>query len=192
MRARRSSNERAILDAIEVLLAERTFHDLTVEDVMASTGLTRTAFYRYFPDLETVLLRRMSEVTIEIREAADRWLDDAADPDAGLSTSALAMADVYRQHGRLLLAFSDAATTGDRVGMAWQDTVELFIDLCVQRMRSLRLAVGDTEETARALVGMIERYLLDTYGRRRAVPVDVAAATIALIWRRTLFGESPR
>jgi AcrR family transcriptional regulator len=191
VRAQRSTNERAILDAIEGLLADRSFHDLTVEDVMASTGLTRTAFYRYFPDLESMLVRRMSEVTDEIRAAADLWLADTADPSGSLAGSALAMADVFRRHGRLLLAFSDAATTGDRVGIAWRDTVDSFVDLCAARMRSLGVSVGEVEETARALVGMLERYLLDTYGRRRdvaAVSVEVAASTIALIWQRTLFG----
>jgi AcrR family transcriptional regulator len=190
VRERRSSNERAILDAVEGLLDDRGFHDVTVEDVMASTGLTRTAFYRYFPDLESMLLKRMAEVTTEIRAAADQWLAADADPVASMTTSSLALAVVYRQHGRLLLAFSDAATAGDRVGVAWRDTIEAFIDLCVDRIASLGVDVGDVPETGRALVGMIERYLLDTYGRRRDVPVPVetAASTIALIWRRTLFG----
>ena len=34
---------------------------------------------------------------------------------------------------------------------------------------------------------MTERYLLDTYGRGPAVDVDIAAATLAEIWQRTLF-----
>jgi AcrR family transcriptional regulator len=188
-RRRRSVNERAILDAVEVLLADRSFHDLTVEDVMASTGLTRTAFYRYFPDLEALLVQRMSEVAVEIRAAADRWLEASRDPRTTIYDSALAMAEVYRRHGRLLLAYSDAATTGDRVGIAWRQTVDSFVTLCTDRIGSLGVAVGNTEETARALVGMIERYLTDTYGRQRDVPVEVAAETITIIWARTLFGE---
>ena len=39
------------------------------------------------------------------------------------------------------------------------------------------------------LVGMTERYLLDTYGRGPAVDVTVAAATLAEIWQRTLFSS---
>jgi hypothetical protein len=37
--------------------------------------------------------------------------------------------------------------------------------------------------------GMLERYLVETYGRGPEVPVDVAAESLAFIWRRTLFGD---
>jgi hypothetical protein len=49
--------------------------------------------------------------------------------------------------------------------------------------------IEEPEQTARALVCMTERYLLDTYGRGPAVPVEVAAATLAEIWQRALFSS---
>jgi len=188
-RERRVAAERTILDAIEALLADREFRDLTVEDVMACTGLTRTSFYRYFPDLESVLLRWLSELGDELRRTADSWLQD---PATGLEVG-VDFVVLYKEHGRLLLAFEQAAGAGTEIDGAWRSVLEAFCerytefitDLCREGLSS----VVHPEQTARALVGMTERYLIETYGRGPAVDVDVAAATVAQIWQRTLFSS---
>jgi TetR/AcrR family transcriptional regulator, ethionamide resistance regulator len=187
VRERRSTAERTILDAMEALLARREFRDLTVEEIMASTGLTRTSFYRYFPDLEAVLLRWLADLGDELRSTADAWLQD---PTTGLETG-IEFVTLYRDHGRLLLAFEQASGVGSEIDEAWRSVINAFTDnytefiaeLCRRGLSS----IDRPAETARALVGMTERYLLDTYGRGPAVDVDVAAATLAQIWQRTLF-----
>jgi len=188
-RERRSTAERTILDATEALLAQREFRDLTVEDVMASTGLTRTSFYRYFPDLEAVLLRLLADLSDELRDSADSWLQD---PTTGLETG-VEFVTLFRDHGRLLLAFEQASGAGTEIDQAWRSVIQEFTDsysefitdLCRQGLSS----VERPEQTARALVGMTERYLLDTFGRGPALDVSVAAATLAEIWQRTLFSS---
>jgi AcrR family transcriptional regulator len=190
VRERRSTAEQTILDATKALLVNREFRDLTVEDVMALTGLTRTSFYRYFPDLEAVLLRWLSDLGDELRRTADSWLQD---PSTGLEMG-VEFATLYRDHGRLLLAFEQASGAGTEIDGAWRSVIQAFtdsytefiVDLCRQGLSS----IDRPEQTARALVGMTERYLLDTYGRGPAVEVDVAAATLAEIWQRTLFSVS--
>ncbi len=189
VRERRVAAERAILDATEALLGGREFRDLTVEDVMASTALTRTSFYRYFPDLEAVLLRLLSELGDELRRTADSWLQD---PSTGLEAG-IEFVTLYKEHGRLLLAFEQAAGAGTEIDAAWRSVIEAFTDsythfvtdLCRQGLST----IAQPEQTARALVGMTERYLLETYGRGPAVDVGVAAATLAEIWQRTLFSS---
>jgi TetR/AcrR family transcriptional regulator, ethionamide resistance regulator len=187
MRERRSTAERTILDAMEALLARREFRDLTVEEIMASTGLTRTSFYRYFPDLEAVLLRWLADLSDELRGTADAWLQD---PTTGLETG-IEFVTLYRDHGRLLLAFEQASGVGSEIDEAWRSVINAFTASYTEFIAELcRLGLSSIdrpEETARALVGMTERYLLDTYGRGPAVDVDVAAATLAQIWQRTLF-----
>jgi AcrR family transcriptional regulator len=188
-RERRSNAERMILEATEALLAHREFRDLTVEDVMVTTGLTRTSFYRYFPDLEAVLLRQLSDLGEDLRRSADSWLQD---PTAGLETG-VEFVTLFRDHGRMLLAFEQASGAGIEIDQAWRSVIheltdsytEFIAELCRQRVCS----IDRPEQTARALVGMTERYLLDTYGRGPAVDVEVAAATLAEIWQRTLFSS---
>lgn len=160
---------------------------------MAVTGLTRTAFYRYFPDLEAVLMRRLGEIHSEISELADQWLDPASDPIGALSTPMIGMARLFHDHGRLMLAFSDAAGGGPEIEAAWKGMIEAFIGPILQRIETLTAAglvdLDNPEETIRALVGMNERYLLNCYGQDRDVPVLVSARTLVQIWRRVLFSR---
>jgi AcrR family transcriptional regulator len=189
--ARREATTLTIMDAVETLLAERPYAELRVEDVMAASGMTRTAFYRYFPDLESVLLALLARVGVEIAEAANKWLLLEADPDAGILEAATGLAEVWSRHWALLLAFSDAATSGSRVQVAWHELIESFLEPVERRFDDLarrgRTALAHPAETARALVWMNERYLFETFARNRSVTVEEAAATLGDIWRSVLF-----
>ncbi len=194
-RDHRAAVEAAIFEATDTFLADHSFRELTVEAVVTPAGLGRTAFYRYFPDLETVLLRRLAQINEELGEATDDWLEPrpGVDPEDGLANAALALATVYRRHAALLRAFAEAAAAGADVEAAWRDLVGSFIDQARERIEALarsgRVLVEGPEEVARALVWMTERYLLETYGRGADVSTEVAATTVAQIWRRTLFAQ---
>jgi len=189
---RRAATERAILDAVETLLAERPFRDVAVEDVMSIAGLTRTALYRYFPDRESVLLRLMVEVAAELTEASRLWLD-SSDPKGSMGEAGAALARVYQRRGRLLLAFADAAASGQDVERTWRDAVGGFVAMCADRIGALAAAgIADVEEpveTARALVWMTERYLLEVFAREpvEGMTPERAADVLGRIWQRTLY-----
>ncbi len=193
VRRRRAAIEQAILDATEALLADRAFRDLSVEDVMARAGLTRTAFYRYFPDLEAVLLRQLLSAQGELRQAADLWLNKDVDPREGLLAAATALAEVFSKHGRLLLALADASAGSPDIEAAWHAAIQSFVAPVQVRIEDLcRLGLcqlTDPAQMAIALVWMNERYLLETFGRGPGLPIPEAAQTLATIWRRTLFAE---
>jgi AcrR family transcriptional regulator len=186
---RRAATERAILEATELQLEHRPFVDLTVEDVMSNAGLTRTAFYRYFPDLESVVVRLMGELVDELREASAQWLA-SEHPAAQLHDSLLQFAAVYRDHGRLMQAFYDAAGSGPDLKELWGTTIGELIAPVEAHTQSL-MAAGrvDVEypiETIRALSVLTDRYLLDVYWRHDKVPIDRPAAVLEQIWLRTL------
>jgi TetR/AcrR family transcriptional regulator, ethionamide resistance regulator len=192
-RDHRAAVEASIYEAVESFLADHSFRELTVEEVIAPTGLGRTAFYRYFPDLETVLLRRLAQIEEELSDATDSWLDPVpgVEPEDGLAEAAMALAAVYRRHAALLRAFAEAAAAGADVEAAWRDLVGGFIARARERIDALseagRISIEGTDEVARALVWMTERYLLETFGRGSDLSTEVAASTVAQIWRRTLF-----
>jgi AcrR family transcriptional regulator len=178
-----------ILDATEALLERAPFRELTVEDVMEVAGLGRTAFYRYFPDLESVVLRHMAAIADELHAASADWLV-AEDPDAQLMGSGRRIAAVYRDHGRLIQAFSDAAGAGPDVHGAWRAVLDSLIEPGVTHLDVL-IANGRAEcerpgETIRALSVLIDRYLLDIYGRSATVDIEEPVAVLVQIWRRTL------
>jgi AcrR family transcriptional regulator len=195
-RERRASRQTLILQTVESLLADRSFRDLTVEDVMLKAELPRTTFYRYFPDLESILLHGVAEISDELSEASARWYGAVGDAAAALEPAATGLVEVYQRHGRLLLAFSDAAAIAPEVDQAWHAAIEGFVDLTTDRINDLQRSgvteVADAHEIARALVWMTERYLHETCGRGPAVPTETAVDTIVTIWRRTLFVRTGR
>jgi AcrR family transcriptional regulator len=190
---RRQANRQAIMDAVAMLLEQMPYEELRVEDVMAEAGLTRTAFYRYFPDLESVLLAWLAIIVVELEDAANRWLALDVDPDEGILAATTGLAEVWCRHGKLLKAVLDAATSGSRIQAAWREMVASFFAPVERRFADLarrgRISVTYPEETARALVWMCERYLSETFTRDLEVPVEVAGATLADIWRRVALGS---
>ena len=186
---RRAATERSILEATEQLLEQLPFRDLTVEDVMSKAGLTRTAFYRYFPDLESVVVRLMGQLVDELRAASAQWVA-SDDPAAQLHESLRQFSAVYRDHGRLMQAFYDAAGAGPDLKELCGTTIGELIAPVEAHTQSLR-AVGrvDVEypvETIRALAVLTDRYLLDVYWKYDTVPIERPAAVLEQIWLRTL------
>jgi AcrR family transcriptional regulator len=186
---RRAATERAILEATESLLEQEPFRDLTVEDVMSKAGLTRTAFYRYFPDLESVVVRLMGQLVDELHDASAQWLS-SSDPASQLHDSLLQFATVYRDHGRLMQAFYDAAGAGPDLKDLWGATISALIAPIEAHTQSL-LAAGRVEveyptETIRALSVLTDRYLLDVYWKYDIVPIERPTAVLEQIWIRTL------
>ena len=137
---RRAATERAILEATEALLEERSFRDISVEEVMASAGLSRTAFYRYFPDLESVVTRLMATLVSELRAASHLWLF-SDDPETQLHDAVLHFAAVYRDHGRLMQAFDEAAGAGPDLKQQWGGTLGELVGP-VERYIEALAAVG--------------------------------------------------
>src|SRR3954454_409364 len=74
--------QREILDAAEQLLAERPFRELSVDELMARTGMRRSSFYHYFRSIDEVAIALMRRVQGEMMEAAAPWLQggDEVDP----------------------------------------------------------------------------------------------------------------
>jgi AcrR family transcriptional regulator len=186
---RRAATERAILSATEQLLEKRPFRDLTIEDVMVDAGLSRTAFYRYFPDLESVVVRLMGQLVNELRAASAGWLA-SDDPATQAHDSLLGVATVYRDHGRLMQAFNDAAGAGPDLRELWAGTLGELIAPLVEHTQALiglgRADVDHSAETIRALAVATDRYLLDVYWKYSHVPVERPTEVLEQMWMRTL------
>ena len=193
--AHRAETVQAIVDATERLLRDRSFRDLTIVDVMAEAGLGRTAFYRYFPDLESVLLLRLGDIRTALETARDDWLVESggtAGPESDLLAGASAFVEVFRRHGTWMLACADAATLNADADGAWRALIDGFWTSTRDGVEGLcargECAVEDPAETTRALVLMSESYLLEAFGRGRDVTIEQASEVLSRIWRRTLFG----
>jgi TetR/AcrR family transcriptional regulator, ethionamide resistance regulator len=195
-RRRRSpeSAEREILDAAEALLRERPFRDLTVDDVMARTTLSRPSFYVYFRGRHELVVRLVEGIGGELYASAAPWLEGDGDPREGVRAALEAVTAVYVRHGLALGAIADAADQDAEVEVIYGGLVQRFIDANAKRIaeESARGNITglDSRETARALVLMSERYFTATLGRLPQEPVERVVETLSAIWMRVLYGGS--
>src|SRR5215208_4031028 len=74
-RRRRSPEvaEQEIITAAEELLRERPFRELTVDEVMRRTDLSRPSFYVYFRDRHHLVLKVVEHLGGELFTMSDRW-----------------------------------------------------------------------------------------------------------------------
>lgn len=194
-RRRRGDTRRRILDAALELLEARPWPDVPLEDVMAATGLTRTAFYRHFGDREQLLLALLGDAGGRLEAAGRAWKEGSGEPleelRAGLEEMTAAMVD----HGRLIQAIVDAAAHDPDVRAAFAELVRGFVDVTAARIRSEvaagRSDVRDPEDVAAALVRMSQSHLLAGFRRRPFGDPARATATLTEIWCATIYGRRP-
>ena len=190
-RQQRQETRAQILRAAEQFLRERSFRELSVDALMATTGHSRTIFYRHFPDIPSLVLALIEEVGRELVEVAEEW---AQTERVGAEEARLRLAllvDFHVRNGPLVHAVAEAAHHDEAVEQAYDGMVEGFIALTADaieaRVKSGELAPIDAPETARALVNMLNGYLDDTLGRAPGTDAARVLNTIWTIWTRTLF-----
>ena len=201
-RHRPEESERAILAAARAFLAERPFREMTVEGVMLRTGLSRPAFYAYFRDRYDLVTRLLEGISGVLFAVDRRWLvgesDGREDARKALSAALRGVSETFVGYGPMLRAISDAASQDTRVEeMYWLGLVERLVEAVAGRIeRDVRAGLSpgnlNPERTARALVLMTERYLLDAFGRPSSRPSEdereAVVDTLEGIWLRTLYG----
>jgi TetR/AcrR family transcriptional regulator, ethionamide resistance regulator len=184
-------SEREIVDAAAAFLRERPFREMTVEAVMSRTGLKRPAFYAHFRDRHDLVLRVVDELSQQLAAMVDRWLE--SDDLIGDARSAFeGLAEVYREHGALLRAISDAASSDEKIEAAYGRMVQGFIEATTKRFADDQ-AAGlidadiDIAETARALVWMDERYLTQAFSQDPEPDVQQVVDVLYHIWYSALY-----
>src|SRR5581483_12026291 len=178
-----------ILAAANQFLRERPYRELSVDVVMADTGLTRTAFYRHFDDITDLVLRLFADVGQELVDVGEHWSQAAGDDFPRPAHEGLeAIVDFFVRHGLLVRAIAEAAATDERIERAYRGPIDAFVALTARTLDRLvtdgLLTVPDTQALARALTLMNEAYLLEEFGREPQASPDVALATLETIWVR--------
>ena len=196
-RRRRQDSEQEILEAAGRLLRERPFRELTVDDLMAATSQSRTAFYRHFTDRHDLLVHLVGDLNEELWDMSAGWLRGSGDPLVEGRRSLERLANLYAVHGPLLRAIAEAASHDADVESVYRGLVQGFVDATAARIRrdvaTGRTSLAHPDQVAAALVWMTERHLAATFGRVGATDDNRAAAleTLFTIWMRTLYAADP-
>ncbi len=187
--------EHEIIAAAEGFLRERPFRELTVDEVMRRTDLSRPSFYVYFKDRHHLVLRVVELIGSEIFTMSERWLHGEGDGAALAREATEGIVAVFADHGPVLRALADAAADDPEVEVAYDQLVESFIAVTTRHIEA-EIAHGrillplDAAEVAKALVWMDERYLNLSLAREPLTPRETVIDTLATIWTRTLYGTA--
>ena len=111
--------EQEIIAAAEALLRERPFRELTVDEVMRRTELSRPSFYVYFRDRHHLVLRVVEHIGGELFTMADRWFKGEGDGPELAREATEGIVAVFAEHGPVLRALADAAADDPDVDEAY-------------------------------------------------------------------------
>jgi TetR/AcrR family transcriptional regulator, ethionamide resistance regulator len=195
-RRRRSPEvaEQEIITAAEELLRERPFRELTVDEVMRRTDLSRPSFYVYFRDRHHLVLKVVERLTGASADMAAIWYRAEGSGRDVIEEATTGVVAIYERHGAVMEALADAAADDREVEVAYRGSQEYFVKATADRVER-EIAAGNmlpcnASETARALCIMNENYLRTVLGRNPTVAPSVVVDTLTTIWIRTLYGET--
>jgi AcrR family transcriptional regulator len=183
----------AILNAALDFIWSHPFRDMTVNSLMTSTGLSRSAFYQYFDDLHELMETLLHMLQDEVFASAQPYFEGVGDPVVLLGESLAGLVRVGHERGPFLRAITDAAVTDSRLEKAWAKFTAGFDDAVEARIKADQeqglTPVFDARPVAHALNRLDAYTLIDAFGAHpRSEPEPVREA-LARIWVSTLYGS---
>jgi AcrR family transcriptional regulator len=183
----------AILNAALEFVWSHPFRDMTVNSVMASTGVGRSAFYQYFSDLHEVMETLLTMLQEEIFTAVQPWLVGVGDPIALMQETLAGLVDVSYQQGPFLRAITDAASTDSRLEKAWVQFLAGFDDAASARIEADQKQGLIPDFEARPVAFALNRLnaynLLHAFGQHPRKQPEPVREALARIWISTLYGS---
>ncbi len=183
-----------ILAATAGLLANQSFGDLTVTDILTAAGVSRGTFYFYFDSKHDVLAELVRRAVTQGHDAAGPWLANPADKVAALRAGIAGGAQLWKANAPILRAIVESWRTDPRLTALWLEQMQTFTDaataqISVDPEAVKRLAGVNVTALASSLTWLGERiyYLAAT----DTPPFDdqgTVIDTLVHIWASALYG----
>jgi AcrR family transcriptional regulator len=183
----------AILNAALDFIWSRPFREMTVNELMASTGVSRSAFYQYFNDLHDVMESLLKILQEEILNVDEPWLMGVGDPVGLMRETLSGLVDVCYERGPFLRAITDAATTDTRLEKAWMDFLSSFDDAGTARIEADQkqglIPAFDANPVVFALNRLNAYTLIHAFGQHPRKQKEPVLEALEKIWISTLYGS---
>lgn len=181
-----------ILNAAFDFVWSHPFREMTVQALMAETGVSRSAFYQYFDGRYELMQAMLDILQEEIFDNAASWYSGVGDPVALLREALAGLVRVCHGRGPFMQAVADAAPSDQRMETAWKGFLGRFDDAISARIEADQeqglIPAFDARPLAVALNRLDAHTLLEAFGRRpRSRPEPVREA-LTRIWISTLYG----
>jgi AcrR family transcriptional regulator len=195
--ARVSSDEReaAIMRTAELLLQERSLTEISVDDLARGAGISRPAFYFYFPSKDAVVLTLIDRLVEEATSAKDQALDQLGeDPASRVRESIQIFYEMLGAHRAVIRAVVELSATNDEARVLRSRLTEQWVGNVTERIESDReRGVAKrglpARDLATALVHMNERVTLAVFAAESpAVAEDRVVDVLCEIWLDAIYG----
>jgi AcrR family transcriptional regulator len=202
VRGRRSTRpsgddrEQAILATAERLLEERSFADISVDDLARGAGLSRPTFYFYFKSKEAVLLSLLEPLIAR----ADSEFEGAVqrlptDPRKIWRNGIKAFFTAFDSQRAVARAGTEALVTSPEIRAVWSSFMQRWIDqtavmIGAERARGAAPETIAAADLATSLNQMNERMMMATLSAEQpAVSKDRVVETLAHIWVSSIYSH---
>jgi AcrR family transcriptional regulator len=185
--------EAQILEATRGLLVDRTVNDLTVDAIAKAAGVTRTAFYFYFPTKHAVVAAMLDGLWEEFG-ATHAWLESTGPDVAGLREHHRQTVAVWREHREILtctmgpVGYEPLEEWVEKARMRYDDALEAKI----RRDRDAGLAPGGIDAGALAeMVADLRTSRFRAMARLKSSTLEKALDELTEVVLRMIYGSAP-
>lgn len=192
--ARRAAIEGQIAEATRQLLADgESFADITIEQIAAHAGISRTAFYAYFRDKRELLIRLVGEAMEPITREADELVGGRPSGPAEIPHTIGAAVEFARGNPQVFRAAVEAAGYDPVISTFWREQLlGRFIDVIEERIRKQHESGAtlpiDPRAAAVALVMMVVETLYHHVSSADGLSYQQVLDTLVTISVRAVYG----
>ena len=191
----------AIEQAARKLFAERGFHGTTLADITSAAGKSGAVFYRYFDDKEDLLAALAESFLHEVVKPSglSLHLPDSPDDEAFFTTVVTGYWNMFKQNIGIMIAVDQLATTQQRFASLQNEFRRFGMDIVATSVRHAQrhgyACELNPEHVAAAIALLFENFTTVYAVSSGPSPAqgiemsdDDAIATLATVWKKTLYG----
>jgi AcrR family transcriptional regulator len=182
IQAHRNQVRDAILDTTAALVAEHGLRSVTMSQIAEDTGIGRATLYKYFPDVEAILLAwHQRQITGHLQQLAD-IRDQAGDPGQRLQAVLEAYALIsHESHGQHATELAALLHRGAHMARAQQQLRDMIQDLLTEAAQT-----GDVRDDVAP--DELASYCLHALSAANSLPSKAAVRRLVTV---TLAGLRP-
>jgi AcrR family transcriptional regulator len=175
----------AIEQSARKLFAERGFHGTTLADITSAAGKSPAVFYRYFADKEDLLAALAGSFLHDT--VAPSWvnisLPESPDDDSFFTAVVTGYWNMFKQNIGIMIAVAQLAATQPRFAAVQNEFRRFGMDIVSASVRRAQeQGYGDELDPEHTSV------FVGTPGLGVEISDGDAIATLARIWKKTLYG----
>lgn len=183
-----------LLQAAEVLFAERGYAATRISDICAAAGVAKGLFYWYFPTKETLFTELVRTMRQQLRRAQAAAMDADADPVVRIRQGAEASVRFMAEH-QPYFALLDVERTDDAVKDALREGSDVYASdvrrLVVEAQQLGLVPDADPAFYAIGVMGSVSSFSNAHRLGRVQMPIDELAALVGEWVTRALTGRAP-